>query len=174
MLFTGLALVSMYVGFATAQATTSALGQQPTFAMSIRLKESTARAGSEIIVDIDLTNKSSKEIRFYLPANGPFLYTFKVFDRNGKPAPLTPIGQAIASGTGVYKGKKGETRLIFGGSTFSAVVAPGGTLHEVVVLSDYVDLSQPNQYTIRLERTDPYTKLVVASNATTLTVTKQE
>jgi hypothetical protein len=103
-----------------------------------------------------------------------FLYTFKVLGPDGKPAPLTPIGQAIVKGGGYFKGKKGETRLIGGGSVFSTVVAPGRTLHDSVVLSDYVDLSQPQRYTIYVQRTDPPTKLVVDSNTTTLTVAKQE
>ena len=60
------------------------------------------------------------------------------------------------------------------GQPFSAVVAPGGTLHDQVVLSDYVDLSQPSEYTIHLERTDPYTRFVVNSNTATLNVTKPE
>jgi hypothetical protein len=179
MLRTAFAWIALYAGCMTGQTTTSAQKQQPTFAMSISLKESTAKAGSEVILAIDLTNTSGKEVRFMLPASGPFLYTFKVFGPNGRPAPLTSIGHAFASGGGEYKGKNGETRIIAGGSLFSkvvapGVVAPGGTLHDDVVLSDYVDLSQPNEYTIRLERTDPYTKLVVNSNTTTLTVTKPE
>jgi hypothetical protein len=60
------------------------------------------------------------------------------------------------------------------GSGWFARVDPGGTLHDVFVVSSFVDLSQPDQYTIRLERTDPYTELLVESNTLTLTVAKQD
>ena len=142
--------------------------------MTIRLNESTVTVDAEVIAETDLTNTSGNDVQCFLPVAGPFLYAFKVFGPNGKSAPLTSLGQAVAWGGGYIKGKKGEMRIIPGVSVFLAVVAPGGTLHDQVVLSDYVDLSQPNEYTIHLERTDPYTKLVVNSNSTTLTVTKPE
>lgn len=78
------------------------------------------------------------------------------------------------NGRNCYKGKKGETRCFLGGSTFTYRVPPGGTLHDILVLSAYVDLSQPNQYTVRLERTDPYTKLLVPSNTITLSVVNKQ
>jgi hypothetical protein len=171
MLAVVVALVSLCAGLATAQSASST--QQPTFAMKIWLKERTAKPESKVVVDIDLTNTSNREIQFFVPLSGPFLYKLNVSTGDGSPAPLTPIGKAVASGRFTYKGRDGETRVIAGGSVTSARVAPGKVLHDTIILSDYVDLSQPDQYTIRLERTDPYTNLRVQSNATTLTITKQ-
>ncbi len=75
-----------------------------------------------------------------------------------------------------FKGKNGEARIISGisGGGWSSPIAPGGTLHDELVISDFVDLSQPDQYTIRLKREDPYANLSVDSNSTTVTVTKSE
>jgi hypothetical protein len=72
-----------------------------------------------------------------------------------------------------YTNEKGETRILTG-SGASSPVAPGAKLYDVFVIFDYVDLRQPNRYTIRLMRLDPYTKRVVESNAVALTVAKQE
>ena len=106
MLRTAFIWIAMCAGLATAQTTTSAPGQQPTFAMTIRLKESTLKVDSEVIVDIDLTNTSGNDVRFFLPADGPFLYAFKVFGPNGKRAPLTSLGHVIASGGATLRGRK--------------------------------------------------------------------
>ena len=46
---------------------------------------------------------SGEEVRFLLPANRPFLYRFKVFGPDGKPAPLTPIGRVIVNGGGYLR-----------------------------------------------------------------------
>lgn len=140
--------------------------------MSISLKQSTVPPGSEVALDIELTNISSQEIQL-IHVSDPPLYAFRVLDRNGKEGRLTPVGEAIVSGKNCYKGKNGETRC-FVGSAFSHGVAPGGKLHDVFDLSSYVDLSRPNQYSVRLERTDPYTKLLVWSNTITLTVAGRE
>ncbi|MGC4054128.1 MAG: hypothetical protein QM757_34010 [Paludibaculum sp.] len=121
------------------------------------------------MVDVEMTNTSSREIEL-ISVSGPPLYVFTVLDRNGRAAPLTSLGEAVVSGKACYKGKSGETRCFLGGSTFGHPVVPGANLHDVFALSSCVDLSQPNQYSVRLERPDPYTKLTVRSNTITLTV----
>jgi hypothetical protein len=170
MLCTALALISMCAQFANGQVTASGREQRPVFTMSISLKQTTVRPGSEVRIDIDLKNTSAREIQIWLARSGPPLYTFKVLDRTGKAAPLTPQWRAILSG----KGEHGQPARIMTGSGWFARVDPGGTLHDVFVISSFVDLSQPDQYTIRLERTDPYTELLVESNTLTLTVAKQD
>jgi hypothetical protein len=174
MLCTALALISMCVELTNGQVAASEKDQRPVFTMSIGLKQSTVRPGSEVAIDVDLTNTSRKEIKILRVATGPPPYAFDVFDRNGKAASLTPLGEAVVSGKTCFKGKNGETRCLVGSGISSPRIAPGGTLHDVFVLSYYVDLTQPNQYTVRLKRTDPYTELVVDSNTLTITVAKQD
>ena len=142
--------------------------------MSIRLNQSTINPGAEVILEIDLTNTSGKDIRIVRLRYGPPLYGFKVFDRDGRAAPLTPRGEAVVNGKSCWKGKNGETRCVMGGSASDQLVAPGGTAHDAFCLSDYVDLSQPNEYSVQLQRRDPYTKLLVDSNTISLTVGRRE
>ncbi len=61
-------------------------------------------------------------------------------------------------------------RIIPGGSGTFVMIAPGQAAKDVVVLSQQVDLSQPGEYKVRLERVDPATKIPVKSNTVTLTV----
>jgi len=142
--------------------------------MSISVKHATVKPGAEITVDIAISNASTQGIHIWRARSGPTPYTFVVADRNGKAAPLTPMGQSIADGTFVFKGRNGETRVIGGGNGSSAPVAAGATLNDSVVISDLVDLSRPGRYTLRLKREDPHTRLPVESNSVILTVAELE
>jgi hypothetical protein len=175
MLRTALALILMCGELTNGQVSASEQAKRPSFTMSITLKQSRVDPGSEVMIDVDLINVSSKEIEILRVGSGPPQYAFKVLDRDGKAAPLTAAGEAMVSGKMCWKVGNGEMRCLAGGSNISRNrVAPGGRLHDLFGLSYYVDLSRPNQYTVRLERADPYTKLLVESNTITLTVAKQE
>jgi hypothetical protein len=134
----------------------------------------TVKSGSETTIYIAITNVSGKEIQLWRARRGPSPYTFLVTDGKGKAALLTPMGEAIRNGTLVFKDKNGETRYMSGGSGSFVPVAAGATLGDTLVISDFVDLSQPGRYTIHLRRDDPYTEVSVESNTTILTVTQQE
>ncbi len=167
---TTLFFVLACVGQAAAQATAPAHEQKPTFTMIISLKQNTVAPGAQAILNVDITNTSDKEVQLFKSRSGRTPYSFQVLDRNGKSAPLTPEGRSTLNGQSVVRDEKGNVRLLVG--TGGAVpVAPGGTLHDEVVVTDY-DLSQPGEYTIRLRRTDPATKLTVTSNTVTLVVAK--
>lgn len=143
--------------------------------MSIALKQTTVDPGAEVIINVEMTNLSSKEIQILRVGSGPPQYAFKVFDQNGKAAPLTPLGEAMVNGRACYTGRSGETRCISGGSSVSQNrIAPGDKWLDAFPLSYYVDFRQPGQYTVRLERRDPYTKLLVESNRVSLTIAKRE
>lgn len=174
MVYTALAVIFLCNEFAAAYAPTPAEVPPPVFTMSIGVKQNTVKSGSETTIDIVITNVSSKEIQVWRARRGPPPYTFLVTDGRGKAAPLTPMGEAIRNGTFVFKGKKGETRYMGGGSGSFALVAPGATADDALVISDFVDLRQPGRYAIRLRREDPYTKVSVESNSIMLTVTHPE
>jgi len=156
------------IGSAAGQSTAPVQERKPSFIMTISLKEKTVRPGSQVFVNVDLTNTSDREAQIYITRSGKTPYTFQVLDGTGKAAPLTRQGRAILNGQSVVKDEKGNLRMMVG--TGGAVpVAPGGTLHDMVIVTEY-DLSQPGEYTIRLQRTDPATKLIVTSNTVTLIV----
>jgi hypothetical protein len=169
-----LALIWTCAALANAQVPVSEQGQRPAFTMSITPEQSKVSPGAEVTIAVDLINVSSREIQILRVGSGPPQYTFRVLDRDGKPAPLTPAGEALASGKNCWKARNGEMRCLAGSNISLNRVAPGEKLHDVFVLSYYVDLSQPNQYTVRLERADPYTKLLVESNTIAITVAKLE
>jgi Gram-negative bacterial TonB protein C-terminal len=158
---------------ASADLPTTRQTARPSFAMTIGLKANTVKPGSEVSIDVELRDVSGKEIQLVRVRTGPPLYSFKVLDQNGRPAPLTPLGEAIASGKNCYQGKNGEMRCLVGSASFDAV-APGKRLPDVFRLSDYVDLNQPSRYTVRLQRTDPYSKLQVNSNTIVIIVENPE
>jgi hypothetical protein len=172
MLSPRLGLLTMWAAFSAAHSIVSAQAGRPAFGMSISVERSTVHPGAEVAVKVALINTSDQEIHIYRARSGPPLYRFSVTDQKGNPAPLTPLGQAILAGKMGYTNEKGETRILTG-SGASSPVAPGAKLYDEFSISYYVDLTQPNRYTIRLMRVDPYTKLVVESNAIILTVAKQ-
>ena len=174
MWLTALTLIPMCVELANGQVPGSESSRRPAFTMSIKSQQTAVDPGSEVIIDVDLINVSSQEIQIIRVGSGPPQYTFEVLDRDGKAAPLTPLGEAMASGKNCWRGRNGEMRCFAGGSVSSNRLSPGGKLHDLFCLSAYVDLSQPSQYTVRLERTDPYTHLRVESNTISLTVARRK
>ncbi len=170
-------MIRAAIGLASICAVALASGQisagknrgRPTFTMSISLTRTVFAPGSEIIVDVELTNISSKEIEVVRVNIGPTLYKFKVIDGSGNAAPLTPLGDAIFNGKACYKAKNGETRC-FAGNTTYARIASGRRVYEGFDLALYFDLAHPSRYTVRLERTDPNANRTVASNTVAFTV----
>jgi hypothetical protein len=148
--------------------------KRPSFTINIGLRQSTVGPGAEIRISVELTNVSRKEIQVLRVGSGPPQYTFKVLDQFGKAAPLTPLGEAMVNGRLCYKARDGETRCIVGSSISQNRIAPGDKWTDEFLLSQYVDLSEPGQYAVRLERTDPHTKLLVESNSVSLTVAKRK
>lgn len=142
--------------------------------MSISLEQKPFDPGTEVIIDVELTNASKKEIQILRVGSGPPRYAFKVLDQNGKAVPLTPLGEAMVNGRACYTASNGRTRCITGSNILRNRTASGDKWRDAFPLSYYVDFRQPGQYTVRLERTDPYTKLLVQSNSVNFTIAKRE
>jgi hypothetical protein len=166
--FAALALVLACAEHAVGQAA-APVSPEPSFAMSIGLKDGTVRPGSEILVTVDLTNTSGARIELWRARTGPPPYTVQVLDRAGRAARLTPVGAAFRKGEAAVR-ENGKIVRVFPGSGEFVIVAPGETVKDWVSIGNQFDLSQPGAYTIRLERTDLATKLPVKSNAVTVTV----
>lgn len=173
MLYAAVALILACLGAPEGQTLEFEEIKRPSLTMSIALRQNTVDPGAEIILNVELTNVSSKEVQVLRVGSGPPQYAFKVLDQNGKAAPLTPLGTAMVNGRLCYRARSGETRCIIGSSISENHIAPGEKWPDAFPLSEYVDLGQPGQYTIRLERTDPHTKRLVESNSVTLTVAER-
>jgi len=151
----------------------AANNQKPSFTISIGLAEKTVKIGSEVWVIVDLANTSSEKIRLWHPRTGAPVYTVDVVNHGGKAVPMTALGRAVRKRDQTYAPEKGGPARTLGANTGSSVtIEPGETVKEKVTVQDQVDLSEPGEYQIRLERVDPMTKIPVRSNAVTLIVVK--
>lgn len=145
-------------------------GPRASFQMAIELRSATWKPGAEVWLHIRLTNISDEPISLWSVRRGPPVYAVDVLDREGKPAPLTPVGRAFSRGEMGYRDADGRQRLIVGGSGHFVHIAPGESGKDFFLVSTIVDLRAPGAYRIRLERVDPVTKLCVRSNTVTLNV----
>lgn len=116
----------------------------------------TFKAGSEIALDISVTDTSGHQIEYDPGIN---TYVFDVRNAEGKPVPLTPGGQNLRKQYGIGHG---QVIPIPQDKTASA---------GEVIISGLYDLSEPGTYTIQVSRFDDATKTWVKSNTITLTVT---
>lgn len=170
--FMGFALFLVCAEQALAQAAVPP-APKPSFSMSVRLKDGQVKPGSEIMVNIDLTNTSDAQTELWHAISGPTPYKVLVLDHAGKAVRLTPMGIAFGKGAAGWreKGENGEEVVHMvptNGAPFR--IAPGGVAKDALDIQDLFDFSQPGTYTIRLERIDPATKLLVKSNTVTLTI----
>jgi hypothetical protein len=146
-------------------------GREASFTMSISLAEKTVKPGSEVWGIVDLTNTSAERLWLWRPRTGAPVYTVEVVDRAGKAVPMTAMGRALRKGDRTYASEKGGPMRSLGANTGSSVgIEPGDTVKDAIAIQQQVDLSQPGEYTIRLERVDPATKVAVKSNTVTLKV----
>lgn len=143
-------------------------GLKATFTMNISLKPAIVKPGVEVLAEVELMNTTGAPITLFRARRGRYPYDVQVWDRAGKAAPLWDHERAHR-GEPVVRDSSKPIRIMLGGGT-SVTVAPGETLKDFVPLQTQVDLSQPGQYTVRLDRLDPATKMIVKSNKVTLTV----
>jgi hypothetical protein len=143
--------------------------RKASFTMSISLKDSTVKPGSEVALGIELTNTSTKAISLWRSRSGPPPYAIKILDRQARSASLTAKGKAFQNGEAVIR-ENGRIVRAFPGSGTQVSIAPGETAKDSIYIDDQFDLTQPGTYTIQLERVDPASKVGVKSNTVTLTV----
>jgi hypothetical protein len=166
--FISFALFLACAGRVAGQAASPA-ATEPSFTMKISLRDENVKPGSEIMVNVELTNTSASEIALVRIYTGPPPYTVYVFDREGKEAPSAPFGSALRKGETAMR-QNGKVRNFGAASGGPVRIAPGKTAKDGVTIERMFEFA-PGTYTVRLERVDPYTKLLVKSNTVTLTVT---
>jgi hypothetical protein len=155
--FAGIAFVCMQY---TAGQSTTAQNRKPTFTMSIELKEKAVKPGADVAIEVVIVNATNREIslvNLYRP------YGFDVvYAATSSAAPLTLKMRGP-------RGKDGKLR-IYPDRAWTEKIPLGGRVHDVVSITDFFDLSQPGEYTIRLRRKDVESEQIVDSNNVVLTV----
>lgn len=130
--------------------------RRPPATLSVRTEKSTIKAGAPVVVQVELTNRSSREIvvPFGMSGGGIFLYGVEVRDEAGHLAPETKLGN-----------EANEAR-----KTLSMRVRcrPNNGLVGPERPSELYDLAKPGQYTIQ------YSAAVAVVPAQVATETKAE
>lgn len=130
------------------------------FSLTIATKESTVRAGSPVLVEVKMENKSDHDLAVYRAVSGDldqggWVYKVSVRDTKGVEPPQTKFAQSVGvAGSGGY-----------------VSLRPEKTLTDRCNVAKLYDLSRPGNYTIQVERLDEQSKAFVKSNTITVTVT---
>lgn len=142
--------------------------QRPPFTIQIHLRQATIKAGSPIILDIQVVNNSdttksisvSPGIRF-----APSYYEATVLDEKNNAMAETSYGQRM-------HGRGDDPKAIGGGSHFQAPIEPGEHVDQEYELNRLYRITDPGIYTIQLRRNDLLGGgKSVKSNVVVLTVT---
>jgi hypothetical protein len=157
------------VDIADAQVSQAQKSPESPFTLTLSSPQSTIHAGSEVKIDITLTNVSQQDIYYFpvitgRPSDMEGGFRLDVRDSENKRV------QETAHGMKVHDSE--PTRTPHRGSVFSTrqTIKPGGTLLRSRVLSEEFNLSKPGQYTVQAERADPLTHLTAKSNKLVITV----
>ena len=148
---------------------------KPAISLNLSTVHTVIQAGSEIDLDILITNVSSKEILVSKsPArdNGDSRFDVSVRDANGVAAPQTDYSKAL-HGIQQHKdtGHKGaEVVMIPMGSNISVPLQPGDSMKDRIVLNRLYDLETPGTYSVQVSRYDQVSRTMVQSNTITIQV----
>jgi|ERR1700682_380463 len=139
--------------------------QQP-FSLTIETKNSVARVGEPLHLQVILTNSSHKQLRLAEapgdPAPAEYQYAIEIRDSNGQLATLTAYGRKF---TGSIPPR---------GSRVTRIIESGESVTDEAVLTKLYDLSRPGKYVVQVTRSvPPYLgKGVVRSNRVTIAINK--
>lgn len=143
-----------------------AAAQTPPLSLSISAAESVVKAGSDVRVDIAITNVSQHEITFLRTpgvGRGELDAELEVTDEHGNATQMTKYWESLK--------KYGIERVE--GSRISIVLKPGESFKTSVALNKLYDLNRAGNYTIYAKKRVPdyLGGGVVESNVVTITVT---
>jgi hypothetical protein len=132
------------------------------FSLTIRLLHDIAKAGSQIRVEVVLTNTSDHEIGI-LKSAPEADYMVEVRDANGNMAPDTDFGRR----------QKDPASVKVSSATPLYSLKPGESLHDEIQIERLYKISGPGKYSIQASRTVPEEmgSGVVKSNMVNVTVT---
>lgn len=137
-----------------------------TFTLTVRTAKPSVKSGEPIRIGVTLTNVSKNDISVEhdISNKGEFFYSVTIQAASGKAPRKTDYNHALS-------GEPTSTPTIITTSPIPAVVTPGKTIVEIIVLNDLYDLSEPGTYSVQVERTDPLSKTTVQSNKLTIVIT---
>ena len=142
-------------------------GPQAAFSIAISAPQTVVKSGSDVTVNIALTNASGDKINVGqdVSRKGEFHYQFDIRDGKRNHATKTKYFRSLRGD------EVGRGAVIMRG-TIIRTLQPGQTLLDEVNLTKLFDLNQPGKYTIQVERRDEDSKIVVKSNVIEVTVTE--
>jgi hypothetical protein len=135
----------------------------PEFTMTLSTLKGVVKTGSPIEVSVVTANTSQDDIFFSYPASlgRSFGYDAEVRDTNGNAPPDTQINRVI------------RARRLEGSFT-SVRVQSGTAWTETIDISKLYDFREPGTYTIRVQRRDIHSPVLVKSNSVTVQVVENE
>ena len=118
--------------------------KQLPFSFVIRAAEEEIKPGSDVVVEITITNNSDRAIGMESMDISPYVAIVRA--ANGVLAPETEMGRSLK--------QKQRERISpnWVGSRFGVRLQPGEAVHEKCVVSERYDMTAPGRYSIQLER----------------------
>jgi hypothetical protein len=140
------------------------------FSLTITALQNPVKAGSEVRIEIVVTNISNREITVSR-SNGEGQaelsgYTAEIRDRKGNLISETKYGRELKA-----EGGTPEAPTVTVTNDILFPLQPGKKLKDMLIVSKLRDTSQPGIYSVQVQRTDPDTGILVKSNTVTVTVT---
>jgi len=133
----------------------------PVFSVAISTPQQTVKIGSDVVVEISLTNRSGRTIRMWWPNSGLARdeeYKIIVLDEAGKMPPRTWAGRDVIDQLGVIVGSAHLP---------NRDVKDGGVLKHKLEIARFFEF-QPGKYPIQIQRGEG--ERAVKSNTFTLTM----
>ena len=164
--FLALSILASSAGAGAQSTNAPAKPKKAPFSIGISTPTATVRAGSEVIVNIVLTNTSNRELNIDITKAqepGEIDFALDVRDAKGNAAPHTTWGRRL-QGDGSSLPPPMES------SSLEVPLKRGKSTRSRIIVNRLYDVSQPGKYTIQVGRSDPYTAAIALSNTLTVTV----
>jgi hypothetical protein len=137
---------------------------KPSFTLSISAQEASVRSGTDVQIDVVVTDVSSQEVLVETNWVRPYVEItdhITITNGSGGKAARTKLGRAASESNASLTGKIVDIQL-----------KPNKPFTYKLDLSQLYDLTKPGKYNVQIQRLDSNTNSVVTSNLVTLTVTK--
>jgi|APFre7841882630_1041343.scaffolds.fasta_scaffold170242_1 hypothetical protein len=141
----------------------------PPFSLKLDVAPSNAKTGSNLVIEVDLTNNTNELLGIEVCLAGKVECNFEIYvrDSHGNSAPETRYLKAVRHED------TGLPRLLALQSIVGTSIEPGKTIKFFSELPTLFDLSHPDRYEIQVERWDSHTNKSVQSNVSHVTVSAQ-
>lgn len=135
---------------------------EPPISLSIRPAQETTKRGSDVTINVTLTNPTNHAVSF-TDRNSACDYAVDVHDSAGLPAPQTEYKRTLNCGTKLADGRN-----------IIVTLKPGESRQEQLIITRVCDLGRPGKYSVRVLRTFPNEigDGTAASNTTEIRVTE--